>query len=403
MKQLRKAFFYAFMAIVPISATAQKNANKPTTDGRQIALLDENVTPDNVTIRGGTKEVSPDTLLIHSNSLDLLKGLTTENQDSNKILTEESETPKFAEVPLIGELDYYGKNNDYLINYCASYINNFGRRLVSVQNKEKTFETIEEILGNHKIPKELEYLAVIESALNGNARSPVGAVGYWQFMSPTARRMGLVVNRHRDDRKNLTKSTEAAAKYLSYLYSKFDDWLLVVAAYNCGGGRLQQAITSAGGGEKGFWQIKQYLPKETQNHVLAFVATATIMEKLTNYIGCGLPEGFDWSTLNYSCSKEFKPESNVADVGVPLIKRFGIHEVREMALVKIDKPINLQILASIIKASPNLITRWNYDYFNFKSEFKKGKTYNLKIPKDKLDVYFANINYIQSASNRIGN
>src|SRR5690606_11816518 len=115
-------------------------------------------------------------------------------------------------------------------------------------------------------------------------------------MAPTARDMGLVVNRRRDDRRDLRKSTHAAAKYLSYLYGELDDWLLVVAAYNSGPRPVLNGISRTG--KKDFWAIKQYLPKETQNHVLAFVATVIIMERLNAYIEPGLPSNFDWSSLN---------------------------------------------------------------------------------------------------------
>lgn len=223
-----KTLFYATLLSFPLPALAQQNANKITTDGRQIALLDENIKPEQVLIKPGAKVVTPDTLLIGrkrsgpSPSLASVKPIVHEPLDIN-----DSGVKSYKPVPLVGQLAYYGNMNAYMVNYCASYINNFGKRLVAVSNKGETFSTIEDILAKYHIPKELEYLAVIESALNGNARSPVGAVGYWQFMSGTARLFGLTVNRHRDDRRNLYKSTEAAAKYLSYLYDKFDDWLLL--------------------------------------------------------------------------------------------------------------------------------------------------------------------------------
>lgn len=391
-----KAIFCATLLSFPIPVLAQQNANKITTDGRQIALLDEEMKPDQVVIKPGTKVVSSDTLLINkqrsSASLVAVQPVALPDGDTS--------LKSYKPVPLIGQLSYYGNMNAYMVNYCASYINNFGKRLVAVSNKGETFNTIEGILAKHNIPKELEYLAVIESALNSNARSPVGAVGYWQFMSGTARLFGLTVNRHRDDRKNLYKSTEAAAKYLSYLYDKFDDWLLVVAAYNCGGGRLQSAIDRAGG-EKNFWAVKRFLPKETQNHVLAFVATATIMERLSQYMEPGLPDNFDWASLNYSGENHATKSGRSFEH--PLVKKFGVDEVKKMALVRIDQPLNLQVLASVLNEDPHLIGRWNYDYYEYSTHYKSGQTYNLRIPKDKLDTYIAQKAYIQSASDKLNN
>src|SRR5690606_36886164 len=113
----------------------------------------------------------------------------------------------------------------------------------------------------------------------------------------------------------------------SYLYDRLDDSLLVVAAYNCGAGRLEDAVKRAGG-KKDFWAIKRFLPKETQNHVLAFVATATIMERLSQYIEPGLPDNFDWSSLNYSNPLEIKGNNNSGSFEHALVQKFGVEEVK---------------------------------------------------------------------------
>src|SRR5690606_38135157 len=116
-----------------------------------------------------------------------------------------------------------------------SYLTNNGRMLSNVQSKgQKKFAVIDAHLKRQNVPKELRYLAVIESALNAQAVSPAGAVGTWQFMEATGRIYGLTINGNRDDRTDLAKSSHAAARYLKYLYGQFNDWLLVVAAYNCG-------------------------------------------------------------------------------------------------------------------------------------------------------------------------
>lgn len=391
-----KFCFYLISLALPLSAAAQKNANKITTDGRQLALLNENINSGKVIIQPGIKIVTPDTLLIHSKKQALLVSVaeTTGELDSGLV--------KYKPVPLIGELNYFGNRNDYLINYCTSYINNFGGSLASIQGKKETFQTIETILAEHHIPKELEYLAVIESGLNGNARSPVGAVGYWQFMRGTAKRMGLVVNRHRDDRKDLYKSTEAAAKHLSYLYSNLDDWLLVIAAYNCGLGRVEDAIRDAGG-SKNFWDIKKFLPKETQNHVLAFVSTATIMEKLGSYMKPGLPANFNWASLDYTPASEIALNTKAKPSEPPLVKRFGIDEVKKMALVRIKKPLNLEVVAAVLGESSREIEKWNYDFYDYKANYEPGEDYNLRIPKDKLSIFIAKRDYIQSASDKLDN
>ncbi len=300
---------------------------------------------------------------------------------------------KFKSVPLAGETDYYGNMNSYVLDYCKRYMANFGNRLHSVSGRgEATFEVMERVLKSHSIPKELKYLAVIESALNKNARSPVGAVGYWQFMASTARLMGLNVSNRRDERTDLTKSTHAAAKYLSYLYDQLDDWLLVVAAYNSGPRPVINAMKRTG--KDDFWSIKSYLPKETQNHVLAFVATATIMERLNHFLLPGLPSNFDWNSLNVSGStvaKAKKPSN-------PLLSKFTEDEVRKMHIVRIKTPLDLEIVSSMLGIDRRQLGRWNYDYFDFLETYKKGDQYNFRIPKDKLDIFIEKLPALEKAS-----
>src|SRR4029079_14064440 len=126
------------------------------------------------------------------------------------------------------------------------------------------------------LPKELKYLAVIESDLKSNALSHAGARGPWQFMSYTAKDYGLQVNKFIDDRTDYYKSTNAAAKYLLSLYKDLKDWLLVIAAYNGGPGRVYSAIKKSG--SRNFWNMQYFLPEESRNHVKKFIATHYIME-----------------------------------------------------------------------------------------------------------------------------
>jgi len=108
------------------------------------------------------------------------------------------------------------------------------------------FAVIEPILSKHGIPNDFKYLPLIESAWQSNAVSSAGAVGYWQFMDETARDMGLSIATGNDERTNLRKSTEAACKYIRFLYNKLGSWTLVAAAYNGGVGMVQRKITRVG-------------------------------------------------------------------------------------------------------------------------------------------------------------
>lgn len=131
------------------------------------------------------------------------------------------------------------------------------------------FPIFEEIFAKYGLPLELKYMAVIESRLNPVARSRAGAMGMWQFMYGTARGYGLKINSFMDERLDVEKSADAAARYLRDAYSVFGDWNLAICSYNCGAANVQKAVRRAG--SRKFWDIYDYLPRETRGYVPAFV------------------------------------------------------------------------------------------------------------------------------------
>lgn len=172
-------------------------------------------------------------------------------------------------------------NMQHLNPQAVSFVQDYMRRHEGNLKRLQTwagpyFDMMDDVLVQNGIPKQLKYLAVIESNLRASAVSWAGAVGPWQFMPETARGMGLQVNGYLDERTNYLKSTRAASKYLNYLYGLYKDWLLVVAAYNCGPGRVNSAISRAG--SNNFWNLQYHLPLETRTHVKKFIATHYIME-----------------------------------------------------------------------------------------------------------------------------
>jgi membrane-bound lytic murein transglycosylase D len=138
------------------------------------------------------------------------------------------------------------------------------------------FPLFEEILDKYELPLELEYLAVIESALNPRAISRAGAVGLWQFMYGTGKGLQLDISTFVDERRDVLKSTEAAARYIRQLYNVYQDWQLVIAAYNCGPGNINKAIARTGG-KTDYWQIYFALPRETRGYVAAYIAATYVM------------------------------------------------------------------------------------------------------------------------------
>lgn len=139
------------------------------------------------------------------------------------------------------------------------------------------YPIFEEKLDKYNLPLELKHLAVIESALNPTATSRSGARGLWQFMYPTGKAYGLEVTSYIDERCDPYQATEAACQYLQFLYGLFGDWQMVLAAYNSGPGTVNKAIRRAGGGKKTYWEIRPFLPKETQGYVPAFIGAAYAM------------------------------------------------------------------------------------------------------------------------------
>ena len=139
------------------------------------------------------------------------------------------------------------------------------------------FPMMEEMLAKYEMPLELKYLSIIESGLNPKARSHAGAVGLWQFMYATGKMHGLHQNSYMDERMDPIKSTDAACRYLKYLYKMYHKWDLALAAYNCGPGNVNKAMRRSGSRDGNYWDLYPYLPRETRGYVPAFIAVAYVM------------------------------------------------------------------------------------------------------------------------------
>lgn len=138
------------------------------------------------------------------------------------------------------------------------------------------FSMVDKVFSEYSLPRELKYLAVVESKLDNRITSSAGAAGLWQFMPSAARSFGLKVSGKNDERRNNYKSTVAAAKCLVYLHGMFDDWLLTLAAYNSGPAKVISAIKKSG--SRDFWVLQRYLSPETRKHVKKFISVHYFFE-----------------------------------------------------------------------------------------------------------------------------
>jgi len=218
------------------------------------------------------------------------------------------------------------------------------------------FPMIEEDLDRYDIPQEMKYLAIVESALNGNARSPVGASGIWQFMVSTGKMYDLNVSSYVDDRLDPYKSTISACRLFKDLYRTYHDWLLVLAAYNSGPGNVNKAIRRSGG-KMTFWEIRNYLPRETRDYVPAFIAV--------NYV------------MNYA------EEHNL----YPVMPKLEAYEIDTVA---VKHPLTFAQISEKLKISLD-------DLMYLNPSFKRGfipstseKTYFIRLPKKSVADFINN-------------
>jgi membrane-bound lytic murein transglycosylase D len=247
--------------------------------------------------------------------------------------------------------------NPGLENIIKSFLKNrkksFGR-LMAIS--EYYFPMFEEALAAKNIPLEIKYLAIVESALDPKAVSRVGATGLWQFMYHTGKQYNLNIDSYVDERRDPLKSSQAAAEYMSKMYTIFGDWDLVLASYNSGPGNVSKAIRRSGG-QQNFWNIKKHLPKETQGYVPAFLATMYIYE--------------------YHKEHGIKPEK-------ALVQHFATDTIH------IKKQMSFQQISDLLDVPVAELQLFNPSYkINVIPNYGDA-THFLRLPKDKIAVFTSN-------------
>ncbi len=221
---------------------------------------------------------------------------------------------RIKKIPTVVDLTY----NTIVRRYIEMYTRE-KRPLVGVMLglSQYYFPLFDEIFDYYDIPNEMKYMSIIESALNPRAYSRTRAVGLWQFMYGTGRLYGLSVNSLVDERRDPIKSTYAAAKFVKDLYAIYNDWILVIAAYNCGPGNVNKAIRRSGG-KRNYWDIYYHLPRETRGHVPAFIAATYVMNYYKEHNLKPVPVNFPLAsdTVMVSENLHFGQVSEV--LGIPM-------------------------------------------------------------------------------------
>lgn len=192
---------------------------------------------------------------------------------TNPAISDSVYIDRLSRIPSIIEMPF----NDVVKKHIEAYTNRLRNKVSFILAAANFYMPLfEEALDTYDLPLELKYLPIIESALNPTAMSRQRASGLWQFMLRTGKLYGLENNSLVDERRDPIKSTWAAARYLKDLYNIYKDWHLALAAYNCGPGNVNKAIRRADGATD-YWEIYQFLPRETRGYVPGFIAANYVM------------------------------------------------------------------------------------------------------------------------------
>ncbi len=296
-------------------------------------------------------------------------------QDINKADTTLSDKNGFKSLFSENKFDatkpYAAQLNPRAVSFVQEYIRKQGKELERMKSWGKPyFDLYDNVLAIYGIPKEMKYLSVIESHLSSGLVSWAGAVGPWQLMDYEAKRFGLRT-RGIDDRMDYNKSTHVAAKLMKELYGEFGDWLLVVAAYNGGAGRVRQAIRKAN--SRDFWVLQYYLPEETRNHVKKFIGTHYVFE------GSG-----GWTTM--TADETVVQKALSAKPQEVVLTNDDLENTR---VIEISGRYNSLIIANGLAMDITQFNKWNP---GFDKSLAEGKKYPMRLKKEKAAIFEARKN-----------
>ncbi len=288
---------------------------------------------------------------------DLANDIKTINVDEKVDYELSTELLKERLKAMDAKSPFHIEYNQGLENIIKSFLKNRKKsfeRLLGIS--EYYFPMFEEALAKQNVPLEIKYLAVVESALNPKAVSRVGATGLWQFMYQTGKLYNLNVDSYVDERSDPLKASEAAAQYMTNMYAIFGDWELVLASYNSGPGNVTKAIRRSGG-QQNFWNIRKFLPKETQSYVPAFLATMYLFE--------------------YHNQHGIHPDKAIVN-----------HFATDTILIK--KQMSFKQISDLIDVPVAQLQLLNPSYKMNVVPFYEDKSHFLRLPKDKIAIFASN-------------
>ncbi len=333
-------------AVLLLSIPTQIVAQTDTQDDKDIiTVTDRQGNEEEIEVPIGLEDNLDSLLHLYNTKTYMMQDTSCNYRDVNPVFEKEVYIDRLKRLPTIIEMPY----NDVVQKFIDRYSGRL-RRSVSYMLGAGNFymPIFEQALEAYNLPLELKYLPVIESALNPKAVSRVGATGLWQFMLATGKRYGLQVNSLVDERRDPVKASYAAAHYLSDLYKIFDDWSLVIAAYNCGPDKVNKAIHRAKGSAD-YWNIYPYLPKETRGYVPAFIAANYIMNYYCEHNICPMVTELPMKTDTVVVNRDvhFEQIAQVLNIDAEHLRNLNPQYRRDI-VNGLNKPMAVRLPASLV-------------------------------------------------------
>ena len=334
----------AMLLGMPVQMLAQTDDTEEKKED-VITVTDKQGNEEEIEVPVGLEDNLDSLLHLYNVKTYMMQDTSCNYRDVNPVFDKEVYIDRLKRLPTIIEMPY----NDVVQKFIDRYSGKL-RRSVSYMLGASNFymPVFEEALEAYNLPLELKYLPVIESALNPTAVSRVGATGLWQFMIGTGKRYGLEVNSLIDERRDPVKASYAAAHYLSDLYKIFDDWSLVIAAYNCGPDKVNKAIHRAKGSAD-YWNIYPYLPKETRGYVPAFIAANYIMNYYCDHNICPMVTELPLKTDTVVVNKDLHLEqiAQVLNINIQHLRNLNPQYRRDI-VNGLNKPMTVRLPSSLV-------------------------------------------------------